>query len=96
MKRIETLEQIIKSGLAEKEDTGAVCSVLNEGRVLARLWREYLNLTQEEAAEKIGMHPGLLSLLETFRATLRPVTIERLAVVFARSQENIDDKISNR
>jgi len=50
------------------------------GRIQA--WREYLNLTQEEAAGRLGMKQSSYQQLEKKTARPRQVTLKKLAAAF--------------
>src|SRR4051812_35621586 len=49
----------------------------NQGRI--RAWREYLGLTQDEVASRIGITQAALSQMEMPKARLRKKTLEKLA-----------------
>ena len=52
---------------------------LIDGLSLRRAWREYLELTQAEVAERLGISQPALSQLESPRARPRRATLLRLA-----------------
>jgi len=52
---------------------------LVDGLSLRRAWREYLELTQTEVAERMGISQSALSQLESPRARPRRTTLARLA-----------------
>lgn len=53
--------------------------VINKGLSRIRAWREYLNLTQKEVADKIGITQSALSQIEIPNSKIRKVTLEKIA-----------------
>ena len=55
---------------------------LIEGKPLIQAWREHLNLTQEEAAERMGVKQASYQQLEKKTARPRQKTLEKVAQAF--------------
>ena len=53
-----------------------------EGKSLIQAWREYLNLTQEEAAGRLGIKQSSYQQLEKKTARPRPATLAKVAAAF--------------
>jgi DNA-binding XRE family transcriptional regulator len=53
-----------------------------EGKSLIRSWREYLNLTQEEAASRLDMKQSSYQQIEKKSAKPRTATLEKIAAAF--------------
>lgn len=62
------------------DDVAGFC--LEEGFSLIRAWREYLGLTQKEAAEKIGVTPSAFSQMEHPDGKPRIATLRKIAEAF--------------
>jgi len=55
---------------------------LGEGKSLIQAWREYLNLTQEEAARRMGIKQSSYQQIEKKSGKPRPATLEKIAAAF--------------
>jgi DNA-binding XRE family transcriptional regulator len=55
---------------------------LGEGKSLVQSWREYLNLTQEEVARRLGIKQSSYQQTEKKSARPRPATLEKIAAAF--------------
>lgn len=65
------------AGLIPNEVVGAI---FEGGKQPVRAWREYLGLTQEELAAKVGMTQAALSQIESGEHKTRKATREKLAM----------------
>jgi len=77
----ETISEIrfkaddFRSGVGRK---AAVLPVVN-GRALVREWRELIEISQEQLAEKFGLSPVVIKRIEMLGGKLRTETVEQLA-----------------
>ena len=55
---------------------------IGEGKSLIQAWREYLNLTQEEAARRMGIKQSSYQQIEKKSGKPRPATLEKIAAAF--------------
>lgn len=62
------------------DDVAGFC--LEHGFSIIRAWREYLGLTQKEAAEKIGVTPSAFSQMEHPDGNPRIATLKKIAEAF--------------
>jgi DNA-binding XRE family transcriptional regulator len=53
-----------------------------EGKSLVQSWREYLSLTQEEAARRMGVKQSSYQQIEKKSARPRPATLKKIAAAF--------------
>ena len=53
-----------------------------EGKSLVQSWREYLGLTQEDVAGRLGMKQSSYQQIEKKSARPRPATLEKVAAAF--------------
>jgi len=60
-----------------------------KGFTLIRAWREYLGLTQNEVADRMGITQAALSQMESGEKRLRRVTLEKLASALGLNLEQI-------
>lgn len=66
-----------------------VSLIFDNGFTPARAWREYLQLTQEECARKLGISQAAYSQLETLN-TPRKTTRNKLATALGINPEQLD------
>lgn len=66
-----------------------VSLIFNNGFTPARAWREYLQLTQEECARKLGISQAAYSQLETSNNP-RKTTRNKLATALGINPEQLD------
>ena len=57
-----------------------VGAIIMDDKTPVRAWREYLGLTQEELAAKVGMTQAALSQIESGEHKTRKATREKLAI----------------
>ena len=62
---------------------------LKKGFSMARAWREYLELTQKEVSERMGITQAALSQMESGEKRLRKSTLEKMAVALGLSVEQL-------
>ena len=53
-----------------------------EGKSLIQAWREYLNLTQEDVAGRLGIKQSSYQQMEKKTARPRPATLKKIAAAF--------------
>ncbi len=56
---------------------------------LIRAWREYLKLTQQEVAIRMGVSQAALSQMEAPKAKLRKATLDKLAIALGIHPEQL-------
>ncbi|WP_397452667.1 helix-turn-helix domain-containing protein [Pseudomonas sp. NA-150] len=66
-----------------------VVSLMVEGATPIRAWREYLDLTQEEVARRLGISQPAYAQQETV-AKPRKVTREKIAIAFGIRAEQLE------
>ncbi len=69
----------------ESVPNDVVWKTIDENISLVRAWREYLGLTQNEVAEKMGITQAALSQMESGEKKLRKATLEKLAAALGLS-----------
>lgn len=62
---------------------------IKKGYSLIRAWREYLGLTQNEVAERMGITQAALSQMESGEKKLRKETIAKLAAALKLKPEQL-------
>lgn len=66
-----------------------VVSLIVDGSPPVRAWREYLNLTQKEAAERLGISQSAFAQQETVKK-LRRATREKIARAFGINARQLE------
>ena len=68
-----------------------VVSAMVRGRMsLIRAWREYLNLTQEEVAKRMGVTQPVYARMESGKTTTRLSSLKKIAKAFDINHEQLD------
>jgi len=68
-----------------------VVSAMVRGRMsLIRAWREYLNLTQEEVAKRMGVTQPVYARMESGKTTTRLSSLKKIAKAFGVNHEQLD------
>jgi len=64
---------------------------VKKGFSLVRAWREYLDFSQKEVAEKMGITQAALSQMESGEKKLRKATLEKLAAALGINAKQLID-----
>lgn len=73
----------------ESVPNDVVWKTINENITLIRAWREYLGLTQQEVAGRMGVSQAALSQMESGEKKLRKASLEKIATALGLGIEQI-------